>query len=466
MAKKTVIIIGLITFVGLGIRLIHLNQSLWLDEAAQVLMSQESLYDIWFKRAGDFHPPLFYFLAHFWMSISTSEIWLRMLPIIFGVISIPLMYLAGKKMLSGQSIFIKGRNIPVGVLCCLLLSLSPFHVYYSQEFRSYSLLCLLGLWSMYAFSSKKYIQTGVVNLLILYTHYAGIFLIFSQCIFLLTRFDKKIKLAFFQLLIPLGGYVFWLPQLVEQMKSAASASTFLPGWQNILSISPLKAVPLVLFKLVAGRINIFPTWIYGVYAAIVVAVVVISLMYATRKNILLFYWTILPLVSMIVVSLFAPQTQAFRLIFILPGILISLALLSHKFPISTIALLVYISIVGNILYITRPRLQREQWKQASMYLIEKNQITLIKFPEPFAPLRIYAKELEYLSMGGNFPLSKNIAKEKVLSKSSDRIIVMEYLSGLTDPQYNTESALEELGYKEISKKNFEGVGFIKEYKKL
>ena len=41
--------------------------------------------------------------------------------------------------------------------------------------------------------------------------------------------------------------------------------TVLPGWRNVLSLSPIKAVPEILFKFMAGRINLFPRWLYAIY---------------------------------------------------------------------------------------------------------------------------------------------------------------------------------------------------------
>src|SRR3989344_8831102 len=97
MAKDKIIII-LILLLGLGLRLINLNQSFWLDEASQAQLSSLSLSQIWFSRPADFHPPLFYFLAHFWLQIGRSETWLRLLPVLFGVLTIYVIYILGKKL--------------------------------------------------------------------------------------------------------------------------------------------------------------------------------------------------------------------------------------------------------------------------------------------------------------------------------------------------------------------------------
>ena len=56
-------IILLILLLGLILRLVLINQSLWLDEAAQVIESARPFSEQ-FDIAGDFQPPLFHLLLH------------------------------------------------------------------------------------------------------------------------------------------------------------------------------------------------------------------------------------------------------------------------------------------------------------------------------------------------------------------------------------------------------------------
>src|SRR3990172_2265418 len=83
-----IIPILLLTFV---LRLVNLNQSFWLDEAAQVIESARPFSqqtDI----AADFQPPGYHFLLHFCMLASHSESWIRLLSVFFGTGSIYLIY--------------------------------------------------------------------------------------------------------------------------------------------------------------------------------------------------------------------------------------------------------------------------------------------------------------------------------------------------------------------------------------
>ena len=84
--------IAVILTIALILRFVAVNQSLWLDEGTQALLSQDSLSNIIFQRGADIHPPLSYILMHFWLMIGTSEIWLRLLSVIFGISTIWIIY--------------------------------------------------------------------------------------------------------------------------------------------------------------------------------------------------------------------------------------------------------------------------------------------------------------------------------------------------------------------------------------
>ncbi|MEK9200633.1 MAG: glycosyltransferase family 39 protein [Patescibacteria group bacterium] len=237
-----------------------MDQSFWLDEASQAQMSSMSLSQIWSDRSADFHPPLFYVLAHFWLQLGRSDVWLRLLPISFGVINIYVIYIFANKLLPKKN---------SGLLASLFLAIAPFHIYYSQEFRSYSLLCLLGTLSMYFLFKKKYLSLAIVNSLLFYSHYSSVFLILTQ-ILLVTKLDYKKYIIhntlYLILILP------WLPQFVSQLGSGVNIDTYLPGWRSVLSTAPLKTLPVTLFKIVAGRISFLSRYLYGLYIVFVLIV--------------------------------------------------------------------------------------------------------------------------------------------------------------------------------------------------
>ena len=110
------------------------SSDLWLDEALTVNIARLPLHEIPSFLRRDGSPPLYYYLLHFWISMfGTSDVAVRSLSGVFGVITLPLVWLAGKRL---------GGN-RLGWIALLLLASSPFAVRYDTETRMYSLVALL-----------------------------------------------------------------------------------------------------------------------------------------------------------------------------------------------------------------------------------------------------------------------------------------------------------------------------------
>ncbi len=457
MAKKYLIIP--IIILGFLLRLITINQSFWLDEASQAQMSSMSVRQILFNRAADFHPPFFYIIAHYWLLVGRSEAWLRLLPVLFGVATIYVLYLFSKKLFPGS------LNYPL--LSALFIALSPYHIYYSQEFRSYSLLCLLGTLSMYFFFQKKYYYSSVVNALLLYTHYSSSFLILTQLAYWFFSDRKQILTILLGTLLTLLLFAPWIPQLLSQLQSGVHIDSYLPGWRNVLSISPLKILPMTLFKLVGGRITLLNRYLYGIYIIFVLILTFTSFLSLTKHKALLTTWTFLPIFIMILTSLAFPQNQPFRIIYILPAIILVLVQSAKRYPKLFTTLILYVFIFGNVTYFTRPRLQREQWRQAITFLQTVNSPILVKFSDKFAPFYWYAPKLQTISLVPKAPSNpKDFMPVLTALPSSSKLYLVEYLTDLTDPSRLIDKNLIELGFLNTRTHNFEGVGFIEEFSKV
>ncbi len=454
MAKKWKII--LIVVGALVIRLTILNQSLWLDEAAQALMSSQPVRSIWLNRISDFHPPLFYYLASIWMKIGILDMWLRLLPVIFGIANIYVLYLLANKLFGEK----------VALLSSLILSISPFHVYYSHEFRSYSLLSLLATISTYLLVKEKFILLGAINALLLYTHYSSVFYLIAQVIYVIFYQRKILKKYLLSLIFSILLYLPWIPQFINQLNAGINIDNYLPGWRNVLSLSPFKALPLTLFKLIAGRIDIIPDKIYILYIAFVLLFTLASLLLINSKKTFIYTFTFIPILLMIAISFVLPQSQPFRVIYILPFLSIAIAQSIVRFPKTFGLICLYILIFGNVMYLTRPRLQREQWRQAGVYLKSTALPVIVKFPEPFAPLRWYQPDINYISAVTSFPGNESQVSEVFENKlSSDKIVLVSYLSPLTDPDLAVESQLKKRNFKPQKIVDFPGVGFLTTYYK-
>lgn len=172
----------LLAFVLRIYRLPH--QSLWYDEALSVYYADQPLSGMLTGVSGSDHPPLHSLLLHSWMALAgRSEFAVRYLSLWWGVLGVALLYRLGKLLF----------DKPIGLLAAALLAVSPFHVWYSQEARMYSLALALSLGVMLALqaviarreaSPWPWVSYSLFGALALYAHfYTGFILIFANLAF-------------------------------------------------------------------------------------------------------------------------------------------------------------------------------------------------------------------------------------------------------------------------------------------
>lgn len=125
---------------ALLLRLYRLDyQSLWYDEVLTFLASSISPADLWSRPFDPNVPPLYYGVIHALLPLGRSELLLRLPSVLFGVLTVPLLYSVARDWLGAW---------PARV-AALLAAVSPLHVWYSQEARPYALLLALGLLTLF-----------------------------------------------------------------------------------------------------------------------------------------------------------------------------------------------------------------------------------------------------------------------------------------------------------------------------
>ena len=208
-AGLVVLVVALGAFLR-GYRLAE--QSVWLDEYASIGFVDAPdlasyLHDQ--RDMNDEMVPFYFVLQYYWAHwVGSSAVSARWLSILFGLLAIPLLYRLGREV-SGEW---------AGLMAALLLALSPFHIFHDQEIRVYSLMTLLGLVSAYAFlrvlgAPLRVLRGGhggpppalyrawwalnlVANVLLMYTHLLGCWLLAVEGLFLvLFRFGQVRRIA-------------------------------------------------------------------------------------------------------------------------------------------------------------------------------------------------------------------------------------------------------------------------------
>jgi len=174
MSNKKILLIFIFAFL---IRLIALNQSLWLDEAitASVVRSFSFFQIITKFSPTDFHPPLYYLFMKLWTNMfGYSEIALRMPSVLFSLMTGYVVYLIG------------------GVWAMAFFLFNPLIVYYSQEARMYMMVTFFLTVALYYFlKNNKQILFGLFISLAFLTFYGSIFLIVSFLIYSLYKKNYK-----------------------------------------------------------------------------------------------------------------------------------------------------------------------------------------------------------------------------------------------------------------------------------
>lgn len=126
----------LIVLVGAALRLYRLDaQSFWGDEAFSALIAAASSAKVLGNAFASVHPPGYYFLLHLWRSAAGgTDLALRYPSALLGVLGIVLTYQLGRN--------IRGKRL--GLWAAGITALAPYHIFYSQEARMYTLLyCLI-----------------------------------------------------------------------------------------------------------------------------------------------------------------------------------------------------------------------------------------------------------------------------------------------------------------------------------
>jgi hypothetical protein len=156
------------------------KKSFWVDEVHTFNDSRDDLkgqIKFYKENPSYLHPPLFFILTHQFYPFPEPERDLRIIPLIFGTLSIPMIYLLARQF-----------SPSIALPCTLSLTFMTYHISLSQDGRSYSMLMFLGMAGLYFFI--KHLQTSKKGYLILvalffsvlfYTSYSSIpFIVLSQ----------------------------------------------------------------------------------------------------------------------------------------------------------------------------------------------------------------------------------------------------------------------------------------------
>ncbi len=143
--------------VAFALRLYKLGaESLWYDETVSVFLARQSIPELIAHTARDIHPPGYYLLLHLWgwlaqPTLQTGLEFIYAWPSLFwGVLLIPLIFALGRRFFTTR----------VALAALWLTAVHPYHIWYSQEVRMYTLGAGLGLLCLWGASGRWQVAGG------------------------------------------------------------------------------------------------------------------------------------------------------------------------------------------------------------------------------------------------------------------------------------------------------------------
>ena len=189
---------GMVIMLAFVLRVSLLDeQSLRGDEAASATYATfPATKIVAISHTVDPHPPTFYLLLHLWERLTgVSEFAVRLLVVFPAVLSVAMIFALVSR--------IAGRR--AGAVAAFLLAINSYHIWHSQDLRSYTWLLLLGLlaslalWHALNHPRPRNWVWYVISLLgMLYLHYYAVFIIGFHLLFVayflcVPRVDKEIE---------------------------------------------------------------------------------------------------------------------------------------------------------------------------------------------------------------------------------------------------------------------------------
>ncbi len=116
---------------ALAVRLVGIHsRPFHYDDVFSIFLAQRSLPEIVRGTAADTMPPLYYFLLHFWIQVSESDWFIRLLSVLLSLLAIWLLMNWVQEMTDRRTALVAG----------VLAAISPFLYYHAQDVRNYALL--------------------------------------------------------------------------------------------------------------------------------------------------------------------------------------------------------------------------------------------------------------------------------------------------------------------------------------
>lgn len=427
---------------SLFLRLILINQSLWLDESIQALALMGKMGPILKYALADFQPPLYHLVGYLTTQVfGYSEVALRLPSLVAGILTVYFVVRLGELLDSKKT----------GIIAGLLAATNPLLIYYSQEGRTYAMTTFLVTASFYYFikllqdknpSIRSFVLYALYTVLTIWTSYLSWFVLLAQGLYVL--FKKRYDI----LLIQVGAgltLLAWLPSFISSLGIGQSTRTGSPEWGQVVGGLSWKSLPLTWVKFVIGRIGFDHKLVYGLIVAVVGIFHLLALrLVQYKKKLILLVWLVPPIALGILTASFIPVYQYFRVMFVLPAYLLLLALGLSTLKSKRLLFVILTLQLGFLgYYWSHERYHHEDWREL---VLDLPQSAVVAMPSraQSAPLRYYGWDKVVLEP----------SHEEIIG---DSVYYVRYVEDLFDSGRLGQANLERSGYTILNQKIYPGI---------
>ncbi|MCD6219106.1 glycosyltransferase family 39 protein [Candidatus Calescamantes bacterium] len=351
------------------LRIYRLDQeSLWYDELVSVHhITHHSFHELVSyipKREGK--PPGYYLFLYMWSKMGISPFMLRLFSSLCGIFSVWMIYLLGREW----------KDEKTGLLASFLLTISPYHVWYSQETRMYSFLMLMVVISSFYLlrlikgGGRGYGYAYVFSAsLMLYIHPLAFLIFLSQVIYFFANHPRLPSSKYHYFLF--SPFILWLPYLFTlRGVSSSSLIGWLPSTNWATPFYILHSFSFGLYPKLPSFLEILGYWFFFLFFLKGCRGI-----YQKKKKDLVFFMFFLPLIIAILVSLKKPIIFNGRryLIIILPFYYLILAYSWNGYDLKgSFLICIFIAIILSFSMIQLyTQLQKRPWKE-SVEFVKRN----------------------------------------------------------------------------------------------
>jgi uncharacterized membrane protein len=237
----------------------------WFDEVFSIVLASQDLTELWRRAVADqTNPPGFYLLLWGWTRLGGFDLaWMRLLPLLAAVLTVPAMALAARA---------SGLGWTGAIVAAALGAASPMMFAMASELRAYAPLALATALTLAAAADRRTVAAAIGGLVLVSLHYFGAFVVMALTLATL-RDDRRRWTAALVIALPaaslMGAWLLLVARAADASGFAGNAAWIqAPGARGLLSFGS----------------QVVGTFGTSIGAALVLAVLVLALVMAVRGD--------------------------------------------------------------------------------------------------------------------------------------------------------------------------------------